>query len=48
MKLAIAIWIVVIAGIYVMKKIQPHNSWYIYYAIAIGLLFTLAQYYFFL
>lgn len=31
-----------------MKKIQPHNSWYVYYAIAIGLLFTLAQYYFFL
>lgn len=38
------IWILIIIGILIMKKIEPHNWWYPPYAILIGVLVTISTY----
>ena len=38
------IWIAAMAGIVIMKKIEPHNRVYPVYAVIVALLFTLSTF----
>ncbi len=38
------IWITAVAGIVIMKKIEPHNWVYPVYAVIVALLFTLSTF----